>query len=271
MEFVRFGGTIPGEYHGCCAVDVIQNFKEDPDTPASIQLVEGDSGSGITNNGELAFLGPTLRDIFWNRLRISTFGMSDHPNKAFLAVLEESQLHNNPGKKWLALLKEAGFEFIRRIDNSVYTGSTLGGKGSPHTNYLFGLFRNIGNGFIEDPFTPPKAWTDLPDVVPEAWEYMNKHPDGLDPADYCEARPFEPEVLADEQRKAHRKIWDAHGPTKIMTLSEVEKSGAPIIMAGLRTEFPPEPKTQRDEKLQKRKEANNPFIPSSGTQHLYHR
>lgn len=254
MEFNRFGGTIPGEYWGCCAVDIIQNFKQDPDTPASIQLVEGDSGSGMTKNGELAFLGPTLRDIFWNRLRISTFGMNDHPNKAFLAVLEESQLHNGPGKKWLALLKEAGFEFIRRIDNSVYTGSTLGGKGSPHTNYLFGLFRNIGNGFIEDPFAPPKAWAELGSVVPEAWEFI---------------RSADAKHISNVSRERHRRIWDAHGPTKILTLSEVEKSGAPVIMAGMRTEFPPEPKSKRDEKLAKRKETNNPFKPSSGTQHLY--
>lgn len=258
MEFVRFGGTIPGEYWGCCAVDIIQNFKQDPDTPASIQLVEGDGGYGMTKNNELAFLGPTLRDIFWNRLRISTFGMSDHPNKAFLAVLEESQLHHDPGKKWLALLKEAGFEFIRRIDNSVYTGSTLGGKGSPHTNYLFGLFRNIGNGFIEDPFKPPKAWSDLDTVMPEVW-------------DACFDTDTGGKHLAEAQRKYHRAIWDIRGPTDIMTLSEVEKSGAPVIMAGMRTEFPPEPKAKRDEKLAKRKETNNPFQPSDGTQHLYHR
>lgn len=254
MEFVRFGGTIPGEYWGCCAVDVIQNFKQDPDTKASIQLVCGDSGGALTRGRELAFLGPTLRDIFWNRLRISTFGISDHPNKAFLAVLEESQLHNNPGKKWLALLKEAGFEFIRRIDNSVYTGSAIGGNGSPHTNYLFGLFRNIGNGLIKDPFTPPKAWTDLASVSPEAWGCYR----------------FDMTETAEEQRQAHRKIWDDHGPTKIMTLSEIEKSGAPVIMAGMRTEFPPEPKAKREEKLEKRKAANNPVMPSSGTQHLYH-
>lgn len=266
MEFVRFGGTIPGEYWGCCAVDVIQNFKQDPDTKASIQLVEGDGGYGMTKGNELAFLGPTLRDIFWNRLRISTFGMTDHPNKGFLAVLEESQLHNDPGKKWLALLKEAGFEFIRRIDNSVYTGSTLGGKGSPHTNYLFGLFRNIGNGLIKDPFTPPKAWTDLPSVAPEACNVFSTGCKAI--ADY-DLSSFSPEEFAEEQRKAHRKIWDAHGPTKILTLSEVEKAGAPVIMAGLRTEFPPETKATRDKKLEARKENKIPLSPSSGTQHLY--
>lgn len=255
MEFVRFGGTIPGEYHGCCAVDVIQNFQQDPDTPASIQLVDGDGGYGLTKDGELAFLGPTLRDIFWNRLRISTFGLSDHPNKAFLAVLEESQLHHDPGRKWLALLKEAGFEFIRRIDNSVYTGSKLGGKGSPHTNYLFGLFRNIGNGHIKNPFEPPKAWTDLPYVIPEVFDYIRDEGVGI----------------GDTQREIHRQIWDAHGPTKILTLSEVEKSDAPVIMAGMRTEFPPELKSVRDKKLADRKANKTPVRPSPGTQYLYNR
>src|SRR5690606_3538273 len=106
------------------------------------------------------------------------FSSSSMPNHAFLAILTDFQISHNPGKKWLKLLKEQGFEFIRTVDNSVYSGpSTISepGKGctSAHPNYIFGLFRNIGQGAIADPYTPPEAWTELDSVVPEAWERMS--------------------------------------------------------------------------------------------------
>lgn len=282
MEFLRFGGTIPGECWGCCAGNIIQNFKQDPDTPASIQLVEGDSGCPITERGEAAFLGPTLRDIFWQRLRVSTFGKEDMPNQFFLAVLEESQINGDIGKKWLALLKEAGFEFLRTVDNSVYTGPELWGEASkddyddefvecnyddcrePHKNYIFGLFRNIGGGRIDDPFTPPKAWRDLPFAAPEAWTEMLS---GEEESEAEITTNFK--SLANDMRIHHTVIWNAHGPTKIMTESEVVAAGAPVIMAGQRTEFPPELKEKREEKMAQRKAQALPYKPSDGTQYLY--
>ena len=258
MEFLRFGSSIPGEYWGCCAVDIIQNFKQDPSTKASIQLVSGDGGGGCTVGGELAFLGPTLEDIFWQRLRVSTFGSGDTPNHAFLAVLEESQISGGVGLKWLKILKQAGFEFIRTIDNSVYTGEKIGGSGSAHRNYIFGLFRNIGNGKVEDPFTPPKAWTDMDKVIPEPWEFLNNG--GFDGT---------LTDLAEEQRKKHTEIWNAHGPTRKMKESEVVAAGAPVIMAGLRSEFPQQKKDVREAKMKQRREQSLPYAPSAGTQHLY--
>lgn len=252
MEFLRFGSSIPGEYWGCCAGDIIQNFKQDPDTPASIQLVSGDGGGGLTKDNELVFLGPTLRDIFWQRLRVSTFGLSDMPNHFFLAVLEQSQIQGDIGKKWLAILKEAGFEFLRAVDNSVYTGSETSEECSPHLNYIFGLFRNIGNGKINNPFQPPKAWTDLPEVIPEPWSFISEGND-----------------IATKQRNIHLKIWKEHGPTKIMKESEIVAAGAPVIMAGLRTEFPPEFKKVRENKMAKRKNNTLDYHSAAGTQHIY--
>lgn len=256
MEFLRFGSSIPGEYWGCCAVDIIQNFKQDPDTKASIQLVSGDRGGGLTQGRDLAFLGPTLRDIFWQRLRLSTFSKSEMPNHGFIAILEHSQIQHNPGKKWLALLKEAGFEFIRTVDNSVYTGQGHGGGKSPHKNYIFGLFRNIGAGKVENPFLPPKEWTDLPTVAPEQWHFNEKW--GKDLVEF-----------ADEQRQKHEEIWQAHGPTKIMTDTEVVEAGAPVIMAGLRSEFPPQFKSVREERMKQRKDNQLNYSPSNGSQFLY--
>lgn len=214
MEFLRFGSSIPGGYWGCCAVCIIQNFKMDPDTKASIQIVSGDSGTPILDKaGKELFVGPTYRDIFNTRIRIGTFGQNDMPNHVFLAVLTQEQIDGAHGKKWMAILKEAGFEFIRTTDNSVYTGANVLTSVSPHPNHIFGLFRNIGGSAIKDPFTPPKAWTDLP-----------------------------------EQTKTQMEIWK-EGKTVLMTEADLVAAKAPVIMAGLRSKFPPQEKAVRTKAL----------------------
>jgi hypothetical protein len=119
MEFLRFGSQIPGIYHGCCAVDIIQNFKVDPDAPASIQCVHGDSGVSLN-----AFLGLTYHEIFLARLRCGTFSQKELPCRAFFASMTADQLKTENGKKWLAILRENGFEFIRAVHNSVYGDRT---------------------------------------------------------------------------------------------------------------------------------------------------
>ena len=76
--------------------------------------------------------------------------------------------NDSVGTKWLKILKENGFEFIRTTDNSVYTGSKVEktpGNGHSHDVYLFGLFRNIGKSSVKDPFQPPKAWVALSDEL----------------------------------------------------------------------------------------------------------
>lgn len=272
MEVLRFGSSIPGEYWGCCGGNIIQNFKQMPDTPASIQLVEGDSGNGIMEGCELAFLGPTLEDIFWQRLRVSTFGSDDMPNQFFIAVLEDSQMKGEMGRAWLKLLKKAGFEFIRSVDNSVYTGPnlyvptenssepTLCDCGDPdctfmsegqtlHLNHIFGLFRNIGGAINEDPFTPPKEWTDLPTVMSETWTFLE---------------PALRQDITKNQQLAHTNIWNETGPTKILRESEVVALGAPVIMAGKRTSLPPQLKAKREET--QALVAKSGLGPSDGTQ-----
>lgn len=214
MEFLRFGSNIPGNYWGCCAIDIIQNFKVDPDTPASIGLVHGDSGTPMMKGDDPLYAGPTYRDIFNTRIRIGTFSTDDMPNHMFLASLTQQQIDGEIGKKWLAILKENGFEFLRTTDNSVYTGSTLEG-GTAHPVHLFGLFRNVGQSKIKDPFTPPKGWTDLPEVIPEAWQLLATDAN-----------------LAARQTAGWERLWNK-GKTVLLTAADLIKAKAPIIRAGI--------------------------------------
>jgi len=247
MEFLRFGSSIPGSYWGCCAVDIIQDFKQDPDAKASIQLVMGDSGQPIVKGGGFVFAGPTYRDIFKQRMRFGTFDSRDMPNHGFIAILTSHQVSSCPyGKKWLAILKEEGFEFIRAVSNSVYTGQKLTGETpysvSSHPNYIFGLFRNIGDGSITNPYKAPKAWSDLPSVVPEV---------------------ILPEEEGEAANEAHneyqKKLWSV-APPPLLTEAQVRKAKAPVIYAGLRSEFPQQSKEDREQQIKLKGEPN----PSSG-------
>lgn len=216
MEFLRFGSNIPGNYWGCCAICIIQNFKVDPDAQASIGLVHGDSGTPMMRGDEPLYAGPTYRDIFNTRIRIGTFSTDEMPNHMFLASLTQQQIDGAVGKKWLAILKENGFEFLRTTDNSVYTGPSLN-SGTPHPVHLFGLFRNVGRAKIKNPFVPPKGWTDLPTVIPEAWQLFDK--DSVDD-------------LAKRQTEGWTSLWN-EGKTVLLTAAEVIKAGAPVTRAGI--------------------------------------
>lgn len=234
MECLRFGSSIPGKYWGCCAADVMQDFKVSPQTKTSIQLTSGDSGMALTNGREGVYLGPTYEDVFWGRYRIGTFSLRDMPNHAFFAIITDWQLKTEHGKAWLKILKEAGFEFIRAVSNSVGAGGTLligEPKQGQAVNYVFACFRNIGSGALSDPFTPPKEWTDLPEVLPEAWSYVD-----------ADKR----QTLEKAQRVVHTKIWNKHGKPKFLTEKELKKAGAPVIMAGQRLPHAqPETKSER--------------------------
>jgi hypothetical protein len=220
MEFLRFGSSIPGTYWGCCAADIIQNFNVDPDTKSSIQLVSGDGGGGITHpKGGFMYAGPTYRDIFLQRLRIGTFNTREMPNHAFFVMLSRTQIDSATGKKWLAILKAEGFEFVRTVNNSVWNKD----------NYVFALFRNVGPNAVKDQFTPPAAWTDLPDVVPEPWRSL---PD---------TKKLTADIAA-AQKPFYYKLPN----NAFLSEEEVTKAGAPVVLAGLRSTNPQEAKTTRD-------------------------
>jgi len=240
MEFLRFAGSIPGSYWGCCAVDVIQCFDKDPDTSASIQIVCGDGGQPLTRGGEELFFGPTYGDIFRNRIRTGTFGTGDMPNHAFLAVLTDSQVRSTVGKKWLKMMADEGFEFVRAIDNSVYTSSQVIDKAgepkvlSSHPNYIFGLFRNIGRGYIKDPFQPPEEWLEVSDLTARNSTHLKR-------------------------QKQQLKAWQALAKTTVMTRSEVEAAGVPITLAGKRSLNPQELETVRKDAGRYEEDELDPF------------
>ena len=242
MHFLRFGSSIPGPNGsagwGCCAFDIVQGFSYGhPDDKASIEVVCGDGGQPIGNY----FLGKTYREIFEARLRIGTFSDSELPNHAFLCVLAESQIGYGNGLAWLKVLKENGFEFIRAVDNSVYSGESLAGEGyddedcESSINYLFGLFRNIGAGRISNPFFPPQEWLDMTDGVAEVCGYLS----GKDMGKLQESRD-----------NLHLKRWNEIGPVKFYTKERLKDEGVPITLAGRRSEFPQELEATREQKQQ---------------------
>lgn len=241
MEFLRFGSSIPGSYWGCCAIDIIQYFNVDPDAKASIQLVYCDNGSPITRGKDQLYAGPTWRDIFKARIRIGTFSQENMANHGFLCVLEGSQISYGNGKKWLEILREEGFEFIRAIDNSVYTGSNVSdAKKASHTNYLFGLFRNIASGRIDDPFKAPEAWSSLPD-------------------------PYNGDMSPSNMTKVQRERWKTNN-TKLITEKDMSEEDKQYIwMAGVRNKYPQERRVHRNSRpeFSKQNKAKNNAFPAA--------
>lgn len=187
IECLRFAAGKGGEGIGCCAIDLFQGFVNDPDAKAAVRLNHGDTGSPLTiyKDGKCveAWLGPTNRDIFLQYLRIGTFDTQEMPNRMFLAAMTDEQMESSYGQEWMRILKEQGFQFIAKVDNSVYSGQDVGEQIEPvsvepdcsccegyyeegsepaHPVYLFGLFRNIGTTRVDDPFKAPQFWEDLP-------------------------------------------------------------------------------------------------------------
>lgn len=228
MEFLRMGSSIPGSYWGCCAFDIIQNFSVSPSDRIAMELVSGDGGQPLIHpEGGPAFIGFTYEEVFWQRVRIGTFNKIDMPNHGFLAAMSESQIHSVNGAAWLKLLKRAGFEFIRTVDNSVYSGLTLAKDDtSPypptsHPVHLFALFRNIGRGRIKDPYTPPKCWQEIEGGSTEVWPFI------LDKETLAT-------LVSEQQYIQFKELPDQ----TFYTLKQVTDEGVPICMAGRRSKNP---------------------------------
>lgn len=238
MEFIRFGSTIPGSYWGCCAIDLAQNFKVDPDAKASIQLVTGDGGGPMTKDGESLYMGPTYRDIFWQRLRYSTHSPTrKFPNRGVVCSITENQIQGQYGRQWMEILFEAGFMFVATVANGVYTGANRApyskSRGSS-LNHIFLLPRNIGANGCGDSFTPPQAWQDLHAKAKtkkrEPWQFLSAE-DRL--------------AIAKVRHKNDVSVWDKMPQPPVLKESEMEKL-APLTLAGLRSPNRQELKSARE-------------------------
>jgi len=249
MEFLRFGSSIPGSYWGCCAACIIQDFKQDPDEPASIQIVSGDGGQPIGDN----FAGLTYREIFETRLRIGTFNTTEMPNHAFLAILTQEQLETSTGMRWLEILRNNGFEFVRSVSNSVYADDQYledGDEEESYENYIFGLFRNVGTGAIKGPLTPPNEWTQLSGGVKQPVDFLTEN---------------QKEMVNKSQNKFNSSNWEKT-VTKFYTEDEVRAAGVTVTYAGVRSKFPQQTEKARDQAKKDEKQANKspaPFVATS--------
>jgi hypothetical protein len=243
MEFLRFGSSIPGAFMsgggGCCAAEIIQDFRQDPNELASIEMVSGDGGEPLGDQ----FLGKTWKEIFEARMKVGTFYDEAMPNHAFLAILTESQIWGGYGLEWLKILKENGFEFIRAFDNSVYSTSSLAedcieeGEEEDwiesHPNYLFGCFRNIGGGRLADPFQPPRQWLEIGGGVMETSECLD-----------ATSRA----CLQQSRDGVHTAQWRRIGEVPFYSRSQLEADGVPIWLAGTRSQDRQEPAQIREER-----------------------
>lgn len=177
IECLRLGARRGGDGIGCCAMDVIQGFNNDPDKIRPQQpFYEGDSwsplfyegtdkqlcvgGEGITN--EQAFLAYITHGSFTNE------PAADH---GFIAVLTDSQVQGETGKKWLRILKREGFKWVGAVSNSVYS--------EYHPNHVFMMLRSTLECMEADERerlkSPPEYWENLPEPTetPEERFYIN--------------------------------------------------------------------------------------------------
>lgn len=165
IECLRLGARRGGEGIGCCAMDVIQGFNNSPDAICPQQPhFNGDDWSPSFYPGSNQQLcvggeGITNEQAFLSQITHGSFTPEPEPDHGFVAVLTGEQCSSSNGKKWLAILKREGFEWVGCTSNSVY--------GEFHPNHVFMLLRNTHTSMedeeIEQLKKPPSAWTELPE------------------------------------------------------------------------------------------------------------
>ncbi len=164
LECLRLGARRGGEGIGCCAIDVLQGFNNDPDSLAPPQPhFNGDDWSPSFyqhTDKQLAIAG-TNEEVFLSHITHGSFTPEPEPDHGFIAVLTDDQVNGTIGRKWLAILKREGFEWVGCTSNSVY--------GEYHPNHVFMLLRsthlNMEDAEIEELKKPPQVWTELPAPV----------------------------------------------------------------------------------------------------------
>ncbi len=191
IECLRLGARRGGEGIGCCAMDIIQGFDNSPEglrpqqpfyngdcwTP---EMYPGTDDQLCVGGGDV-----TNEQAFLAYLAHGSFSPEPYADHGFIAVLTGDQCKSSNGKKWLAILKREGFEWVGATSNSVY--------GEYHPNHVFMLLRSthteMGENEIELLKKPPKAWEELPEPTETPEERFR--------------------TLADEYSKAHTPATEA--------------------------------------------------------------
>ena len=165
VECLRFGARRGGEGIGCCAVDVMQGFNNDPDAKCPQQpFFDGDSWFPVEHDdgGQLCVGGDdiTNEQVFLSYLTHGSFTPEPAADHGFIIILSGDQIHSSVGQKWMKILKREGFEWVGCVSNSVYAEC--------HPNHIFMLLRNTHNYMedeeIESLQHPPEFWSALPEA-----------------------------------------------------------------------------------------------------------
>lgn len=178
IECLRFGARRGGDGIGCCAVDVIQGFGNPPDAICPQKpFYDGDSWAPVFYSGtsrQLCVGGENITNeqAFLAYLTHGSFTSEPEPDHAFIAILAKEQCEeSSSGKKWLAILKREGFEWVGCTSNSVY--------GECHPNHIFMLIRSththMEDSEIESLKRPPQIWDELPkptETPEERYRYL---------------------------------------------------------------------------------------------------
>lgn len=146
----------------CCGADILNAFGTggatvDPNGNAGFKVDA--SGMNYLRDSDGKHIPLTFADKFAADLAKRR---KVYPNRMYCCILNQQQYdaHNNG---WPKLLKETGFEFVRRWSNSNHDGSYGGNSeaGRVHANYLFVLCTD-DKGKCKDFSEPPKGWETLP-------------------------------------------------------------------------------------------------------------
>lgn len=165
-------------YTLCCGADILCGFDGGHGTPGNEGgVVDPRAFAGYKTNGfdyardangqqiPLTY-ADKFKDDFAKKRRA-------YPNRMYSCILNQRQ-YDAYNKAWPKLLKEIGFEFVRRWNNSSHDGSSGAYAGQDldvsryqatkeHPNYFFVLCTadRPGNLSLDNFTQPPKGWAEL--------------------------------------------------------------------------------------------------------------
>lgn len=172
IECLRFGARRGGQGIGCCAVDVLQGFNNDPDAEGTpIPFFDGDSWTPVMNydgdESEQLHVVGTNEQIFLSYLIHGSFTPEPVNDHAWIAILTEEQCGSYTGQKWLRILHREGFKYVTTVNNGVYS--------EYHPNHIFILTRNTDENISPEELGPPSLWQELEENPKSRQEIQDRY------------------------------------------------------------------------------------------------